>query len=254
MINRRTFLVTSAAGLIWPRASVAETFAPDADGVVTEVHSGDSLLLQDGRNVRLAGIEAPRNQQGEQVAQPMFAQSRDRLAGLLSGRTITLQNVSFDRFGRIRAHVFTGKTWLQSEMLQSGLARVRTWPDDQARAVAMLALEQDARDNKRNLWANPFYALRSPETVSASIGSFQIVEGMVVDAAQTRTMTYLNFGTDWRTDFTAQADNKTKRAFAKVGINLAGLSGARVRVRGLIRSYNGPQIWLTHPAQMQVLA
>lgn len=254
MMDRRTFIFASTAGLGWPRASRAGTIAPDADGVVEQVIAGDHVILSDTRRVKLAGIEAPRPAQGEQVAQPLFATARDHLAQLVTNQTISLRDVGFDRFGRIRAHAFVGDQWVQGKMLKAGMARVRTWPDDQNRAAEMLALEQDARDNKRSLWANPFYALRTPETVSTSIGSFQIIEGMVVDAAQTRSMTYLNFGTDWRTDFTAQADNKTKRAFAKSGINLAGLSGAQVRVRGLIRSYNGPQIWLTHPAQLQVIA
>lgn len=248
----------ASAGLLLSGRSAAEnperrSAPPDAPGQVADIPAGDTLVLSDGRRLKLAGMEAPRPAQGEQAAQPLHGVSRDFLAQLVDGKTISLRHAHFDRFGRIRAHVFVGATWVQGAMLTAGMARVRTWPDDQAKAAAMLALESPARKQRRGLWASPFYAVRTPDTVAASIGSFQIVEGVVVDAAQTRKMTYLNFGADWRSDFTAQAQKKTSRLFEKAGINLAGLSGAKVQVRGLIGSYNGPQVWLTHPAQLRVM-
>jgi hypothetical protein len=64
---------------------------------------------------------------------------------------------------------------------------------------------------------------------------------------------YLNFGNDWRSDFTISIDRKDVRAFAAAGIDLKGLAGKRVRVRGWIEWRNGPMIAATHPEQLELL-
>lgn len=250
-----------ASGLSLAQAGLARSQSPALTdflepGTVSDVLSGDSFVLEDGRQVRLAGIEAPRAAQGEASAQPLSQLARINLQELIRGKTVKFVDPAPDRFGRLRAHVLWGReqNWLQGELLGTGMARVRTWNDDQARAEQMLTTEHTARAAKIGLWARAFYAVRDPEAVSAAVGSYQIVEGEVVDASITKKMVYLNFGTDWRRDFTAQADKKTAKLFAKAGINMAGLSGAMIRVRGTIRYRNGPMLWLNHPAQLEVLA
>ncbi len=252
-------VLTSGLGLT--HAGLARSQSPASidflePGTVADVLSGDSFVLEDGRQVRLAGIEAPRAAQGEASAQPLSQQAKINLQGLLRGKRVSFVNPAPDRFGRLRAHVLWGQeqNWLQGELLETGMARVRTWNDDHARAKQMLATEHAARATKTGIWAKAFYAVRDPEAVSAAVGSYQIVEGEVVDASITKKMIYLNFGTDWRRDFTAQADKKTAKLFARAGINMAGLSGAKVRVRGTIRYRNGPMLWLNHPAQLEMLA
>jgi endonuclease YncB( thermonuclease family) len=226
-----------------------------APGQLDRVSSGDSFILTDGRKVRLAGIEAPRLAQSKAAAQPLAALARAQLQDMLGDETLTFSDPAPDRFGRLRAQVHLGqsKQWVQGAMLSQGLARVRTWRDDFAKAAEMLRLEGEARSHKTGIWARAFYAIRDPEVASSAEGSFQLVEGEVVDASVTRKMVYLNFGPDWRRDFTAQADKKTARAFSSAGIELAGLSGARVRVRGTVRYSNGPMIWLNHSSQLEIL-
>ena len=75
----------------------------------------------------------------------------------------------------------------------------------------------------------------------------------MVDAAVVRGTAYLNFGTDWRRDFTFRAQPDARRAFDRAGIDLAGLTGQRVRGRGWVFPLNGPMIDLTHPEALEVL-
>ncbi|VAV90838.1 hypothetical protein MNBD_ALPHA06-667 [hydrothermal vent metagenome] len=226
-----------------------------ANGRVLDVLSGDRFVLEDGRKVRLAGIEAPRMAFADAAAQPLFATAKTYLQNLLIGKEVIFSDPAPDRFGRLRAHVLLqdGQIWVQGQMLAQGLARVRTWNDDQKRAGEMLALENTARSQKTGIWARGFYAVRSPDAVRAATGSYQIIAGEVVDASQSKKMIYLNFGSDWRRDFTAQTTKKTAKIFAKSGIVLAGLSGANIRVRGTIKYNNGPMLWLNHPAQLEIL-
>ncbi len=74
-----------------------------------------------------------------------------------------------------------------------------------------------------------------------------------MDAASVRARSYLNFSADWRTDFTAVVGADARKLFEESGIDIISLSGRPVRVRGWVRSYNGPMISVTHPEQIEVL-
>ncbi|MEQ9175969.1 MAG: thermonuclease family protein, partial [Alphaproteobacteria bacterium] len=103
---------------------------------------------------------------------------------------------------------------------------------------------------------DPFYAIRraDPETLAADIDTFQLVEGNVVDAADVRGVIYLNFGANWRTDFTVRIDRKAARLFKRAGLGPETYRGRHLRVRGWLKNWNGPMIEATHPEQIEVLA
>ena len=84
----------------------------------------------------------------------------------------------------------------------------------------------------------------------------------MVSAARVRGRLYLNFGDDWRTDFTVTVAPGDARLFDDDPVwaplldaagGLAGLADRRVRVRGWLGRYNGPEITLTHPEQIEFL-
>ena len=221
--------------------------------------NGQSLTLYDGRTVRLGTIQAPRMATKGMPPEPLAIEARNALRRLTQDHALTFSDPVPDKFSRLRAQVFadTGTTdpplWVQGEMITQGLARVHTRRDDQARAHQLLALEETARKTRRGIWAQPYYALRTPNNAGAAIGSFQIVQGRIFDVAEVRERIYLNFGEDWRHDFTINIAPKDKRQFTRVGIDLIGLAGAEVRVRGLVRFLNGPIIYLDHAAAFEVL-
>ncbi len=246
---------------------------PGGAGIAREVIDGDTLVLEmtataaaapeaaaPGKEIqiRLVGIQAPKLPLGREgfAAWPLAQESKDTLAGLALGKTLTLSfgGRKIDRHGRLLAHLYgPDGTWIQGEMLRRGLARVYTFPDNRALAGDMLALEREARARGAGIWGDPFYAPRTPESVAADVGTFQLVEGVVKDAARVRARSYLNFGEDWRTDFTVVIGTPARKMFEESGVDIISLSGRRVRVRGWVQSYNGPMIEATHPEQIEVL-
>jgi endonuclease YncB( thermonuclease family) len=228
---------------------------------VAAVVDGASLVLETGLEVRLAGLLAPLPAAGRASDEPFFEDARDALAELAIGsRAEIVAPPGFDdrdRWGRAAARVSLperGGVSLNREMAALGFARVR--PEDEAdeEALALLALEDAARRARRGLWASPYFAVREADAVTmASQGSFQLVEGVVVDAAATRGgWIYLNFGPDYRTDFTAGAPPEYSDAFDEPA--MLALPAARVRVRGEIEAFNGPFIRLVAPAQVERLS
>lgn len=251
--------------VLTPASLGAGNAAPDAPltARIAAVIDGDTLVLDPpvsgSSRLRLAGIGAIKPPLGRPADRPwpLAAQARDALAALAEGATLRLEPAAqrIDRYGRLLAQAFLDDgRWLQGEMLRAGLARVSTTVGSRARAAEMLALEAEARAARRGLWASPIYAVRSPLEVRDDVGAFAVVEGAVVGAHRVKKRIYLNFGADWRDDFTVTIDTASLPQFGASGLDPLSLAGQRIRVRGWVERYNGPAIEATHPEQIEVLA
>ena len=249
-------VVDAASGLAVP---LPAGLSLDAEVRVVEVIDSSTVLLDDGETVRLAGIEAPRHTGSDAASstEPLAENARQTLARLVQGRRVGLAwgGVSRDRYGRLRAHLARSDdgTWIQGALLAAGLARVHSLVDDRAAVAEMLVIEHRARAARLGIWAQPRYRVRAASEADASLHSFQLVEGRVKAAAVVRGRGYLNFGDDWREDFTVSVGPRDRRRFETAGIAIEDYEGRLVRVRGWVDSFNGPMIEATHPEQIEVL-
>jgi len=233
------------------------------EGVAVKVVDGDTLVLSDGRSVRLVGIQAPKLPLGRKhiKKQPFADRSKRALEDLTLGKTLRLSygGREQDRYHRALAHLHTPDgTWVQGRLLELGLARVYSFADNRARVPEMLILEARARAAEKGLWGHKFYTVRGVlKTETYDIDTFQVVAGVVHNAARVRGRVYLNFAEDWRRDFTVTISRKHARAFAAFGVDMktwpASWVGKRLRVRGWIYWRNGPMIDASHPEQIEVL-
>ncbi len=236
----------------------AEELRPAGEGRVVEVIDGDTVRLASGEQVRLVGIQAPKLALGRANFDPwpLAPEAKAALEALVLDRRVRLSHGGRerDRHGRLLAHLHLADgRWVQGALLEAGFARVYSFRDNRARVFEMLALEAEARTAGRGIWGEPFYRVLTPLEAEGPIGSFQIVEGRVVAAAIVKRRGYLNFGVDWRDDFTISIAGRDLRLFEKAGIAIADYQGRRVRVRGWLESFNGPMIEVTHPEQIELL-
>jgi len=249
--RRSAFLGAGAVIICPPKPSMAAETIPFEDfGRLARVIDGDSLVLQSGLKLRLANVTAPEKEQ------PFRDSARSALETLVKGRKLGLYYVGpkRDRYDRAVAQLFTLRPdgrpdqWVQEEMIRLGYARVRSYASSAWRIVDLLKTENMAREAGRGLWQSPAFKVRSPapNVLAQDVDSFQIVQGLIISSAQVRGQTYLNFGSDYKTDFTVSIARKHRKKFETAGINLTDLDGARVRVRGWVELYNGPVIWLDH--------
>jgi micrococcal nuclease len=219
-----------------------------------EAMDGQSLRLQDGSILRLAGIIAPDAANGPE--RRMAEEARQELQRLAVGKKLQAQAPADrrDRHDRRLLQIKNGDgKWLQGELLQAGLARVWTQPDAIERAGEMLALEAQARESRRGLWALPYFAILSGETAPNALDRFQIVEFTVLDVARVRGSVYLNAGRDWRSDLTARLERPAVKLFADEGQDVTALKGRTIRMRGWLRFYNGAFMDISHPQQIEVV-
>jgi endonuclease YncB( thermonuclease family) len=255
-------LARAAAVLLFAAAQAWAAPAGLTDGgsaAVASVVDGDTIVLEDGSQVRLVGIQAPKLPLGRPnfPAWPLAEDAKAALERLVLGRSVEMRHggARRDRHGRHLAQLYMPDgTWVQGALLAGGFARVYSFPDNRAVVAEMLALEEQARARRRGIWADPFYRILTPDEAGRHLDTFQLVEGEVRNVAVVRGRAYLNFGADWRTDFTVAIEPADMRVFRDAGLDPRALEGRRVRVRGWLKSMNGPMIQATHPEQIEILS
>lgn len=167
-----------------------------------------------------------------------------------------------DRYGRLSGRIETATgEWVQEILLRLGLARFAGGLADPAAARALLQAERLARDDRRGIWRNPRFIIRRADRLGEIYDGFQIVEGRVRDVGRGDGVVFLNFGEDWRDDFTAGVTARLGTAdFILDGMlpgdppqNLFDLEGRTVRLRGVVRRYNGPYMEIAGPDQIELI-
>ena len=241
------------ASMCWclvPNAAFAQRYIPDCAGSpevsqarVVRVERNGDLILRDGRAVMLEGIRLP--------------DAGPRHTGALSLlRALTLKGpVTFaatppkqDRYGRIRAQGF-GIVWLQTALLERGLARVAISSDRNECFPELYEAEALARSRSVGIWADSTYRPRTSQTVKGTEG-FQLVEGRVANVGRREGQAIISF--DGPRGVSAVIMAEDRRAFRD--FDLDDLQTRHIRIRGIVQDTSGgPQIALSNPSQIEFL-
>jgi len=228
--------------------------------IVADVLAGDTLRLADGAVVRLAGVEAPQPPLTLPAGDswPAAEAARRGLERLVAGASVGLAAAgeSPDRHGRRHGYLFLadGRS-VAAELVAAGLVRVRWLPGESACFQALLAGESAARRARRGLWASPDYVIRKaydPSLLRRN-GLYELVEGRVVFVGHGTRMIFLDFGRDFRRDFTVMVSPAVAEGLAAAGVPVDGFANRRVRVRGVIEDSGGPAIRLNDAAEIEFI-
>ena len=117
---------------------------------VVRVIDGDTVELAGGDRVRYIGIDTlERNE-------PSYDRATDFNAVLVADRGVRLiKDVSeTDRFDRLLRYVYADDILVNAELVSEGWARAVRFKPDVAHAECYAALEREAREAKRGIWAN----------------------------------------------------------------------------------------------------
>lgn len=260
-------LLSGSAFLAFPVAHAACATAVQETARAGEVLDAQTLRLEDGSEVRLIGVLPPQTPPWWKKPEPWPPAERARraLSELIASAGLELRaaegEAQRDRHDRLMAHVFVlrgeERIWVQAHLISAGLARAASFSRHRACARDLQRLEDRARANRVGLWDRGRFATipaANTEALSKRRLQFQIVEGDVRAVAVRPQWTFLNFGDDWRRDFTVAIAAKDRRRFRNSDVDLENLEGRTIRVRGWIESWNGPAIKVTHPEQIEVLA
>jgi endonuclease YncB( thermonuclease family) len=216
---------------------------------VAAITDARTFKLRDGREVLLAGIEAPAGG----VAGGAL------LEKLLAGGKVVLKQAepSSDRYGRLAVQAFVpregGEHWIQEDLLAAGHAQVGSRPG--ACAKALLLAEASARRGRLGLWADSAYAVKASDDLAGLLarqGRFTVAEGKILSVRESGGTIYINFGRDWSRNLTVTILRRNRPAFEAAGMQPKKLEGARVRVRGWVEERSGPRIDAARPEQIEI--
>jgi micrococcal nuclease len=141
--------------LIFPLAWGGMHAGTSRNATIARVLDGDTIVLTDGRRVRLVQLDAPETDEDECYA----AEAKGVLTRLLPyGTEVEIETDPAldkrDRFGRILAYVERDGTNINLELVREGAASPYFFHADRGRyALDLLQAADEARQLQRGLWA-----------------------------------------------------------------------------------------------------
>ncbi|MDH3451074.1 MAG: thermonuclease family protein [Gammaproteobacteria bacterium] len=219
---------------------------------VRHVLDGDTVLLSDGRKVRLIGINTPELSSAQSPAEAFAVAARSALQQLLadSGFQVGVRYGSerFDRYSRVLAHLFTrdGRN-VQALLLQRGLAAPTVFPPNLWQHQCYWQTAQQARDARRGIWSLQRYQGISPRAVRARGGGFYAVRGRIESVRRTRRSVWLNMGYD----FALRIAKDDLLQFRKLAPE--SLRYKTVRALGWVSLSGQSSMRVRHPSQLEIL-
>jgi len=233
-------------------ASAAACGVASGAAKVEAVTERAEVRLEDGRLVRLAGLDIPTGG-GFDAAAGARARLTEGWAG--GNVAVALLAARPDRWGRWLADLaLPDRPDASTELLNAGLARVRPEFETRGCEAERLAAEATARAAGSGLWNDPDSILDSGDldVLRADDGRFVLIEGVVRRVGVGRSRVYLDLGR--RGGFSVVVARKWEPAFQRRGIVLTALAGQSIRVRGVIEDRFGLRIELADPLMIERLA
>lgn len=128
----------------------------DAVFKVSRVVDGDTIQLENGQKVRYIGIDTPETVDPRKPVQCFGREASNKNKELVEGKEVHLvKDVSeTDKYGRLLRYVYVGDMFVNDYLVRNGYAHASTFPPDVKYQDQFKQAEQEARENKRGLWAD----------------------------------------------------------------------------------------------------
>jgi endonuclease YncB( thermonuclease family) len=183
--NRRLFLFLALLLPVTAQTDPAcSGIKPDESVIVSHVHDGDTVHLEDGRKIRLIGINTPELARDNMPAETFAVEAREHLQAALSrhGNRVGLVRGAerHDRYGRTLAHLMTpdGEN-LQARLLLHGMAVAINHPPNTRYSECYAAQERAARCRGAGIWSSPEQLVLPASKLDAGSRGFQLVTGRI---------------------------------------------------------------------------
>ncbi len=226
--------------------------------IVREVIDGDTIRLANGAVLRYIGLDTPETRIKEKEVwkddpQPFAREATEFNRSLVQGKCV---NIEFDvqrtdKYGRLLGYVFADDRLVNRILLEKGYAVLYTRPPNVRYKETLVSAQREARAENRGLWGA--YAIVDAAEAHRYIGEIRRVKGRVNSTYQSDKCVFLNFGRDWRSDFTVVIFTDSLAGFREENIEPRDFyKGKTVEVTGRIREYNGPEIIVNIPEEIVV--
>ncbi len=226
----------------------------DEHVTVAYVYDGDTLRLQDGRKVRLIGINTPEIAHPRRAStttdEPLARRARQTVQQLLRKTPeirLRLGRQRHDRYQRLLAHVYLadGRN-LEAILLQQGLAAQIVVPPNTYALECYRQAERVARQQRQGLWREDYFRPLDSEHLPAALKGFRFIQGRVSRVSHSRRSLWIELGQRFavriaRKDLPLFRDNDPQQWLGKTII-----------VRGWVSRYRKKaMIHVRHPVSIE---
>ena len=126
---------------------------------IVRVLDGDTVELEDGRNIRLLNLNTPEKKLAySELAKNYLIQFKDK--------TVELEDLGLDRYGRTLGRIYSGDEYINLEIVEKGFAHSYLVFDGEEGDFSKA--EENARENRIGIWKlSPYY-----ECITAKINKY----------------------------------------------------------------------------------
>jgi endonuclease YncB( thermonuclease family) len=213
------------------------------------IFDGDTILLEDGRKVRLIGINTPEIGRKGKPSQPFAIKAKQKLTILLSKSpylNLAYDLLKHDKYKRTLAYVYLPDgTDVQAEILSLGLATSIVIPPNEKNLNCYRKLEDKARQEYQGIWQLKNFKLINATDLTSKTKLYRFISGKVTSVK--RKPHYIIIKLDHHLSIKLSA-----KAF--LAYQFKQLLGRQIQVRGIVYSYRKkPGMSIYHPVNLTVI-
>ena len=221
------------------------------EGFVSKVVDGDTIVMKSGDKVRYIGIDTP------EYGSPFFFEAKERNRSLVNGKKVRLEicpEERRDQYGRLLAFVYVNDQMVNRILIKEGLASLLIIPPCGLKVEeAFKRYELEAINSGIGLWRYEGKPISHLEA-GRYLGKIKRVSGKIISSYNSGKALFLNYGDDYKRDFTVVIFAEDIDNFTKAGINPENYYKYKESiVIGRIKAFNGPEIIVRGPEQIKIV-
>ncbi len=210
---------------------------------ITKINTNNIFTLKDGREIQLAGILITEN--GAQHLQKLLHNNQVQVH--------VFKKQFNDNLPLIVDIELFPNFFLIAELLKSGNALMFPFAISPMDAEFLRKLEAMAAKKNIGIWNETQYSpIISADATTDYLGQYKIIRGIIIKHDEHKKTVYLNFGHDWRNDFTVRSPKKLFAEIVKINHWGKNLTGVEIICRGTLHNFYGPAIDLHHAGQCHI--
>lgn len=218
---------------------------------VAKVYDGDTVKLEDGRKIRLLGINTPEVKHRNQGTEAGGESAKRWLMDKLKNQKVRLVTdvEQTDKYNRTLAYLITeNKENINIQLAEMGLAAINIYPPNLLYVNELVAAGNRAEVAKRGIWGQSEYAVQSVESLDENgLSGWVRLMGKVSVIRSSRKFVYLELSDLLQ----ARIEKKWLPLFPDINSYL----NRTVEVRGwLNKNRQGWSMLIRHPSALKVLA
>lgn len=233
-----------------PQAKIVEVNPGIGHSIVKQVYDGDTVVLEDGRKIRLLGINTPEVKHKNKMADVGGNEAKQWLENKLKNGKVRLvsDEEKTDKYGRVLAHLFTETNiHINLELVAAGLAQVNIYPPNLLFADELIKAQDKAEQNKLGIWGRDEYAIKPISTLALEEdhSSWLRLEDRVSNIRYSRKYAYLALS--------EPVEVRIERKWLHLFPDITSYLGKTIETRGWLSKNNNKLFMLIrHPSAIKL--